>query len=53
LYNEGSRHEIDEDVNSVMMASENDQFKTGFRIKQDFDIRLVCGKYLTLVLFEY
>jgi hypothetical protein len=29
LYNEGSKHEIDEDVNSVMMASENDQLFLG------------------------
>jgi hypothetical protein len=29
LYNEGSRHEIDEDVNSVMMASGNDQLFLG------------------------
>jgi hypothetical protein len=29
LYNEGSKHEIDDDVNCVMMASENDQLFLG------------------------
>ena len=29
MYNEGSKHEIDDDVNCVMMASENDQLFLG------------------------
>jgi hypothetical protein len=29
LYNEGSKHEIDDDMNCVMMASENDHLFLG------------------------